>query len=157
MHISENERKKWNAESTKSIFVGYCINKKSYRLWNPVTKLIHESRNVIFFENDFDGRVNPSPKTEDNLNSEIILPSSSQSDKMESADDASDNEERVVNHDDDLGVDEVNNEKRDIPCRSTRNRRPPERDNVLTGNWWEIDEALYTRADNILGEPKSIK
>eukprot|EP00794_Sanderia_malayensis_P017160 gene17160-18882_t len=78
----------------------------------------------------------------------------SKSDRMELTDDGSDNEERVVNHDNDLEVDEVNNEERDLPRHSTRNRRPPERDNVLTGNWWEIDEALYTCADNVLGEPK---
>ena len=26
----------------------------------------------------------------------------------------------------------------------------------ITGNWWELDEALYSCADNVLGEPKSI-
>ena len=33
---------------------------------------------------------------------------------------------------------EVQNEDRQLPRRSERIQKPPERDNTITGNWWDI-------------------
>ena len=41
----------------KCILVGCSIHSKRYRLWDPKAKRIHMSRDVIFFEQDFDGRI----------------------------------------------------------------------------------------------------
>lgn len=49
-HIPENKRTKLDDKSEKLIFVGYAKN--GYRLWNPLSKEIIVSRNVIFNEND---------------------------------------------------------------------------------------------------------
>ena len=60
MHMSNQERRKWDAKSVKCIFIGYSINSKGYRLWDPKARRIHASRDVVCFEADFDGRTNES-------------------------------------------------------------------------------------------------
>ena len=54
MHIPKERRQKWDKKSTKCIFIRYSIYRKANRLWNPETKTVHESRDVIFMERDFD-------------------------------------------------------------------------------------------------------
>ena len=34
MHVPKETRMKWDAKSIKCIFVGYCIGRKGYRLWD---------------------------------------------------------------------------------------------------------------------------
>ena len=57
MHIPKEKRQKWDQKSSKCIFIGYSICRKAYRLWNPQKKMVHEARDVIFMERDFDNRV----------------------------------------------------------------------------------------------------
>ena len=57
MQIPKELRKKWDAKSKRCIFIGYCIRSKGYRLWDPVSQSVYLSRDVIFFEQDFNGRV----------------------------------------------------------------------------------------------------
>ena len=49
--INSHNRKKLDAKSEKCIFIGYCIQSKGYRLYNPETKKTIVSRNVMFDEN----------------------------------------------------------------------------------------------------------
>ena len=37
------------------------------------------------------------------------------------------------------------------------NEMTPERNDFLTGNWWEVDEALYSCVDDVMGEPRTVK
>lgn len=53
MHINKANRKKWDSKSIKCVFIGYSLFRKGYRLYDPVNKKIHESRDVIFVENQF--------------------------------------------------------------------------------------------------------
>lgn len=51
-HIPFEKRHKIDDKSIKCIFVGYSDETKGYRLYNPTTKCLIISRDVIFNEND---------------------------------------------------------------------------------------------------------
>ncbi|KAI5348811.1 hypothetical protein L3X38_001698 [Prunus dulcis] len=51
VHIPSEVRQKLDAKSTKGIFVGYAICEKGYRVYDPATKKILLSRDVVFDEN----------------------------------------------------------------------------------------------------------
>ena len=53
VHIPEEKRTKLEKKSKKSIFVGYPSGSKGYKLYNPETKKMIRSRDVIFLENSF--------------------------------------------------------------------------------------------------------
>lgn len=50
MHIPKDERSKLDSKSLKCVFVGYCKTQKAFRLYDPSTKKIKISRDVIFDE-----------------------------------------------------------------------------------------------------------
>ena len=50
VHVPDASRTKWDAKSQKCIFFGYSEESKSYRLYNPTTKKIVVSRDVVFAE-----------------------------------------------------------------------------------------------------------
>ena len=105
------------------------INSKGYRLWDPKAKRIHISRDVIFFEEDFDGHISFSQSLKGNLQSDIILPSTTIFNET-------DDQEAVVNQDDiDINNNDNNEGQREIPRRTTRNKKAPERNDFITGNW----------------------
>ncbi|CAL9005368.1 unnamed protein product, partial [Prunus brigantina] len=51
VHISSEVRQKLDAKSTKGIFVGYATCEKGYRVYDPITKKLLFSRDVVFDEN----------------------------------------------------------------------------------------------------------
>jgi hypothetical protein len=52
-HIPKVERKgKFGRRARKGIFIGYCENKKGFRLWDPEAKRVITSRDVRFNERD---------------------------------------------------------------------------------------------------------
>lgn len=53
-HVPEQQRRKFDAKSKPYTFVGYCEETKGYRLFDRESKKIIKSRNVIFYENQFD-------------------------------------------------------------------------------------------------------
>lgn len=52
MHIPDQQRTKLDKHSLKCIFVGYAIHSKAYKLYDPVGRKMHLSRDVIFVEDD---------------------------------------------------------------------------------------------------------
>lgn len=50
VHIAKEKRKKWDKKSEKCILIGYPENIKGYRLFNPETKKVLTSRDVIIIE-----------------------------------------------------------------------------------------------------------
>ena len=66
VYIPENQRKKLDAKSRKSIFVGYPEGVKGFKLYDPVTHKFIRSRDVIFLEKNFhDFDVNNSSNSDD--------------------------------------------------------------------------------------------
>ena len=53
VHIPAEKRTKLEKKSMKCIFVGYPSGSKGYKLYNPETKKMIRSRDVIFLENSF--------------------------------------------------------------------------------------------------------
>ena len=50
IHIPKAERRKLDSKSIKCYFVGYSLTQKAYRFWDPSTRKIKISRDVIFDE-----------------------------------------------------------------------------------------------------------
>lgn len=49
-HIPKEDRRKLDAKGIKSIFIGYCTDKKAYKMYDPSTHKVFASRDVIFHE-----------------------------------------------------------------------------------------------------------
>ena len=131
-----NQRKKLDAKSRKSIFVGYPEGVKGFKLYDPVTHKFIRSRDVIFLEKSFhDFDVNNSSNSDDRANDDFPtvigqIPVNGSQDQDEP------NDQRVANNVDENqqgGVQQVGetfeetfmNEVRNIGGRRTR--RPPNR------------------------------
>lgn len=52
VHVPQEKRTKLDIKSTECIFFGYSTESKAYRMYNPKTKKIVTSRDVIFIENN---------------------------------------------------------------------------------------------------------
>lgn len=50
-HVPDQLRRKLDQKATESVLVGYCETSKAYRLWNPATRKLIISRDVVFDEN----------------------------------------------------------------------------------------------------------
>ncbi|KAF8783371.1 Retrovirus-related Pol polyprotein like [Argiope bruennichi] len=51
VHIPKEKRTKWDAKAREMMFIGYCQDRKGYRLIDPVTNEIINARDVHFLEN----------------------------------------------------------------------------------------------------------
>ena len=150
MHIPKERRHKWDYKSTKCIFIGYSICRKAYRLWNPDTKTVHESRDVIFMEKDFNNRTVAERSVQESNSKATPVCEEDMSDEEASIDKNQDvqlerNEEEVIEED-------------QPPLRrSCRVTKAPDKLGMISGNWWECEDALYTYSSDILEEPKTFE
>ena len=62
MHVPKEKRSKLDNKYEKCIFVGYKDGIKGYKLWNPVTRKIVYSRDVVFREDKKTSRNEDEPK-----------------------------------------------------------------------------------------------
>lgn len=51
-HIPKVGRKKWDPKSREGIFVGYAAGFKGYRVYNPRSRKVYVSRDVVFLNED---------------------------------------------------------------------------------------------------------
>ena len=50
IHVPKEKRTKLDGKLEKFIFIGYQNGLKGYKLWNPVTRKVVSSRDVVFRE-----------------------------------------------------------------------------------------------------------
>ena len=50
VHIPDEKRQKLDPMSEKCILIGYTLEKKGYKCFNPSTRMVHVSRDVVFDE-----------------------------------------------------------------------------------------------------------
>ena len=50
VHVPRDERSKRDSKTKQCIFLSYCNEEFGYRLWDPTTKKIIKSKDVVFFE-----------------------------------------------------------------------------------------------------------
>ena len=69
IHVPRDERSKFDSKTKQCIFLGYSNKEFEYRLWDPTTKNIIRSRDVVFFEDqtieDLDQIKKPKPFSEE--------------------------------------------------------------------------------------------
>ena len=53
VHLPAHERNKFTAQSIKCAFLGYAITQKGYVCYDPQSRCIRISRNVVFFEDQY--------------------------------------------------------------------------------------------------------
>ena len=158
MHVPKELRKKWDAKSQKCIFIGYSLYRKGYRLYDPRTKRLHESRDVVFVENEFGDRTQMKKADAEKVDATDVSEPVITSDEKE--DHETDDGENINDSESDPDLDEENNQNiEDLqqPHRSNRMRKAPERDGVITGDWWEFEESLNADAYENSEEPTTIQ
>ena len=52
-HVPASLRQKLDPKSRKAVFVGYPLDTKGYKVYDPISQTFYRSRNVVFNENEF--------------------------------------------------------------------------------------------------------
>ena len=145
MHVPKELRKKWDAKSQKCIFIGYSLYRKGYRLYGPKTKRLHESRDVLFVENEFGDRTQVQKADAKKVDATVVSQAVIQPEEKE---------EREADDGEDINQ---NIEDLQQPRRSNRVRKAPERDGAITGDWWQFEESLNADTYENPEEPTTIQ
>ncbi len=75
IHVPKIERRKLDSKSLRCYFVGYSDSQKAYRFWDPISRKIKTSRDVIFDEQIFyTPAPTPTQLNEDPFNHLILHP-----------------------------------------------------------------------------------
>eukprot|EP00112_Aurelia_sp_Birch-Aquarium-sp1_P025966 Seg893.3 transcript_id=Seg893.3/GoldUCD/mRNA.D3Y31 product="Copia protein" protein_id=Seg893.3/GoldUCD/D3Y31 len=147
-----------DAKSPKCIFIGYSLYRKGYRLYDPKTKRLYESRDVLFVENEFGDRTQvqkaDAKKVDATVVSQVVITSEEEEERE------ADHGENANDSENDPDSDEENNQNiEDLqqPRRSNRVRRAPERDGAITGDWWQFEDSLNADTYENPEEPTTIQ
>jgi len=71
VHVPKEKRTKLDSKSKKCIFIGYKDGLKGYKLWNPVTRKVMYSRDVVFREVKYVIKHEVQPKEPENIEFEL--------------------------------------------------------------------------------------
>lgn len=105
MHVPKEKLKKLDARATKMIFVGYSEYTKGYRLFDPKTKKVKISRDVIFLENSIVKNCaylplsESDPKKDQNEGRSEVIVESDQNDTIVESSDQNDTSEELFHSD----------------------------------------------------------
>ena len=72
-HVPKDERKKLDSKAQEAIFLGYSLETKGYRLYNPIAQKVYFSRDVIFDEMNFQRKIEEPEENESTTRVEIGL------------------------------------------------------------------------------------
>ena len=145
VHIPDQKRGKLDRKSVPCIFVGYPDNSKGYKLYNPESKQMVRSRDVIFLEDNF------NHKLQDNEDKEMKLMANRDLMKPETESVRLDYDNTVAN---DEQMNNPENSAQEVDhARPQRKRAAPDRLGAITGEWWNLTSSVV---DNNEIEPKNI-
>ena len=121
VHVPDAKRKdKFDKKSIPCVFVGYSSNDNGFKFYNPQTKQMFRSRDVIFTERNFN--IEKSECTDTSF--EFFTGSIGKVENDVAENDIAENPQVAENE--------------DVAERPRRARRPPDRLNALTGDWWNL-------------------
>ena len=156
-HIPDEKRKKLDKKSKKCIFVGYPPGKKGYKLFDPITRKMLYSRDVIFVETVFDHSIEKIDEPDELL--PAICFGFDTEEEQNTDVDIYDNE-RNDNENDETTRDDIRNaDDEEVPPRRTkRNVTAPdfygETISHRFGKWEQIDVNIASVGMN---DPKSYR
>jgi hypothetical protein len=79
VHVPRDERSKLDSKAKQCIFLGYGLEEFGYRLWDPISKKIIRSRDVVFFEDqtieDIEQTKKPESLCEECVDLGLVVPS----------------------------------------------------------------------------------
>ena len=149
VYVPDQKRRKLDKKSMRCIFFGYPNGCKGYKLYNPETKQMIRSRDVIFLENSFEDKLSNHERELTELLPTDKNDSSSDALYFKTVQDASkgeDNEEHLQNQAEENALPEEQHQ------RPQRNRAAPERLGNIAGEWWNY----ATLAVSDIDEPTNI-
>ena len=168
-HVSKELRQKLDVKSTPCIFVGYGDEEFGYKLWDPVTKRIVRSRDVVFHENQNIGTEASSRELSSDTPNPAPLQSATDNEEMQDRDPEAEEEAQGVEQGEQessppaagvppQGLDGDEPPLVDEPRRSARgrllipSRRYPESDYILLTDEGEPEsfQEVQTHADRSL-------
>ncbi len=142
-HVVKQKRSKFDAKSEKCWFMGYSLESKGYRLYNPRTRQAHIHRDVKFDESSFSGRIEHSDVVREAEVVESQFDGDSEPILVEQETDR--NEEQADSGSDQGGGDQSEQEdsadQEEQPEALRRSKRVPTKPTnlpgVITGNWYQ--------------------
>ena len=73
VHVSDKKRRKLDKKSNRCIFIGYPSNSKGYKLYNAETGGMLRSRDVVFMENRFRGKISMEKSNMENCLAKVYI------------------------------------------------------------------------------------